>query len=681
MTAPGDMALDDLLPVFLQEAQDQLEVLDQGLVQLEKEPDNTALIQGIFRAAHTLKGSAGTMGFKDIATLTHRMEDVLDAVRNHTVAVTPELMDRLLQALDALHALLGAVETGETCAVDTATLESIAGGLTRLLTMPDTSGSAVSKDGGLPLDTPLAGLPNSSVALLINFQDDCPMPSMRAFMILQRLQACGKIVQCLPSQQEIDLEQVNNRLFVILESPASVDELRAIINQVGEVEWVRAARGPAAIGMYLNMPSREELLQAQPVAVRTDDTAPHAALQQTIRVNVDTLDQIMNLVGEIVLDRTRIASLTDDLRGLDLSYDLLQEFDVVSQHLGAIVSDLHEQVLETRMLPVSQLFNRFPRLVRDLSRKLHKEINLIIEGENEHLDRSIIEKLVDPLTHILRNSIDHGMESPEVRRAKGKLDEGTILLTALRSENYVHIEVRDDGPGIDIERVKAKAVERQTITPEQAQKMSQQEALALIFASGLTTAEQISDVSGRGVGMDVVKRNVEALGGAIDIQSESGNGTTITLKIPLTLAIMRALIIKVGNVFMAIPLTFIEETMRVKRQDIHQVEGHGLLKWRDHVVPVAYLGDLYPGCDAKTGNWLQLVAICYNNQTVCLVVDSVVGHQEIVVKPLGAYLGDLPGLAGTTILGSGRVALIIDVGHLFEREFRRLAETTASSVR
>jgi two-component system chemotaxis sensor kinase CheA len=665
----GEMALDDLLPIFLQEAQEQLEVLDQGLVRLEKEPDDVALIQGIFRAAHTLKGSAGTMGFRAVADFTHHLEDVLDAIRNHTLAVTPTVMDRLLQGLDVLHVLLGAVEGGAEG--DAAQQAEVSAALAALLHAETPAGAA--PPGVLDADTPLANLPPTQTALLVHFRDDCQMPAIRAFMIVQRIQACATLIHCLPNQDAIDQEQVDRRLLLVVESDASVDDLRALIMSVGEVDWVRAGRGSAGNGLYLNIPSREEL-QQQAAVTKPDEPAVHAAAQQTIRVNIDTLDAIMNIVGEIVLDRTRIASLTDELRGMALSHDFMREIEQVSQHLGAMVSDLHEEVLETRMLPVSQLFNRFPRLVRDLSRKLGKEINLVIDGEHERLDRSIIEKLVDPLTHLLRNAIDHGMELPEARVAAGKLPEGTILLSAARSENYVHIEIRDDGPGIDLERVKAKAVERQLISPEQAAKMPAQEALGLIFASGLSTSQQVSDVSGRGVGMDVVKRNVEALGGAIDIQSELGAGTTLTLKIPLTLAIVRALIIRVGTVAMAIPLTFIEETMRVRPEQVHTVEGHGLLRWRDRVVPVVRLAELFPGCGGgEVGDWQQLVAVCYNTQTVCLVVDGVVGHQEIVVKPLGAYLGDLPGLAGTTILGNGHVALIIDVGNLFERGLHRLA--------
>lgn len=670
----------ELLLVFLEETREQIEILDNGLIRLEREPENTELIQGIFRAAHTLKGSSGTMGFKQMADLTHAMEDILDRVRQHTIEVTADVVDALLRGLDLLREMETSIESGEGSSISSDTpvplateLRSIAAGK---VSAPQTAQAE---------QKPLEALDDDHIAMLINFSPECEMPGIRAFMALRALENHGDITDSVPSREIIDEGSFGSRILLVLNSTHPDEVLRQAVMSIPEVEWVRVARGAAAAGMRIDLPSRESLTSAE--SAESGDTNTRQATstgsihtQQTVRVNVETLDSIMNLVGELVLDRTRVARFHEDL--IDRhpeDEELIQDIDGVSHHLGTIIGDLHEQVLQTRMLPVSQLFNRFPRMVRDLSRSLGKDIEFTIEGEHEQLDRSVIEKLVDPLTHILRNSLDHGMEKPDLRIAQDKPARGNIHLSARREESHVLIQVIDDGPGINIDRLKEKAIQSGLLTTEQADALPKQEAIALIFQSGLSTAKEVSDVSGRGVGMDVVKRNVESLGGTIAIESEQGQGTITSLKIPLTLAIVRALIVRVGRVAMALPLAHIEEAIDIPRSAVSTVRGRAIFPWRDQVVPVIRLADALPGCGESThGKMIHLVAVRYDRRVVCLAVDAIIGHQEIVVKSLGGYLGDISGLAGATILGNGRVALIVDIGKLFEDGY--LQEAAAGGI-
>lgn len=686
----------ELYAIFLEEAREQIENLDQGLVNLEREPHNHELIHGIFRAAHTLKGSSGAMGLRQMANLTHAMEDVLDCIREGKMTVTTTIADHLLQGLDLLRAMEKDLEEGHGEQLSSGDVPPIADTLRAIAhgdfaVEPPPTEPAKPKKGRKGVATKelipptevltaklapaLVALPDTQVGILVNFTEDCPMPAIRAIMVLRQLSTMGQALTVTPTEEEIDRGLIGHRLLITLQTDSTEEVLRQQISKVAEVEWARVARGATAAGMRLDLPAREDL--------RKDDASDEKKIggaiqtQQTVRVNVDVLDRIMNLVGELVLDRTRVAQLKNELPEQHQNEEFIRDLDAVSQHLGSIVEELHEQIMQARMLPVSQLFNRFPRMVRDISRQLAKEVNFIIEGENEFLDRSIIEKLVDPLTHILRNAVDHGLESPTERAALEKNPCGTVRLSAQRKEEHISIEVSDDGPGIHVDRLKEKAISSGLLNLERAQTMTDQEAYSLIFASGLSTAKQVSDVSGRGVGMDVVKRNIDAINGSILVESTPGIGTKMTIKIPLTLAIVRALIVRVGQVSMAIPLSHIEESLESSGAQLHSVRGYSVLQWRNTVVPIIHLADALPGCGEGQSRE-QLIIVRYDNRVVGLAVDEIIGHQEIVVKPLGNYLGEVPGLAGATILGNGRVALILDIGKLFESGF--LKQTSAHAL-
>lgn len=695
----GDDA--DLLAIFLEEAHDLLQVLDAGLVHLESDPSNPEVIQSVFRVAHTLKSSSAAMGLTAVSELTHSMEDVLDGIRNGRLSMTTEVTDMLLSGLDILTNIIQSVEARTPWDVWDVEATSLSEDFRRVAGGPRASGEAdwcgesevhgdlkIHSESSQPAACDLGETPDESdtshksaeVTITARFVDGCLMPEIRGSIALRALGSLGQI---------LNSESLPGNLFSISMLTECLDEeLVDKTSSIGEVEWVKISRGSAvdaAAPMVIDVSATDADAAVRPgrpteaitpIAHRTPETAGPSiaalasAAPNTVRVRVDTLDHLMNLVGELVLDRTRLSQLIDSIQAGEAVPDsVLQELDAASQHLTSVVSDIHEDVLQARMLPVKELFKRFPRTVRDMSHSLGKEVDLRITGEEELLDRSVIEKLVEPLMHIIRNALDHGMEMANERVAAGKPRRGTIQLSAWRSESHVLIEVSDDGPGIKTERIKEKAVEMGLITNSQAATMSLKEAQNLIFIAGLSSAKAVTDISGRGVGMDVVKKSLETLGGSIQVDSEEGIGSIFQLKIPLTLAIIRALLVQVGEVEFALPLTAVEETIRIARNMVKTVRGRGLLPWRGHVVPVIMLSEVFPGCGESANRSIgkvPLVVIKYGGQEACLVVDGILGHQEIVVKSLSPFLGEVTGLAGATILGNGRVALIIDLGGMFE---------------
>ncbi|MFQ3549957.1 MAG: chemotaxis protein CheA, partial [Armatimonadota bacterium] len=386
---------------------------------------------------------------------------------------------------------------------------------------------------------------------------------------------------------------------------------------------------------------------------------------QTVRVGVDRLDTLMNLIAELVIDRTRISKIESDLSFKYENEDLVQNLGETAIHIGRVVTELQEHIMKVRLLPVGQVFNRFPRMVRDLSRKAGKEIEFVLVGEETELDRSILEDIVDPITHLLRNAVDHGIETPEEREAAGKPRTATVTLAAKQEENRIFIEVEDDGKGIDVEKIRAAAVKKGIVGAEAVARMNDDEALQLLFASGVSTKEQITEISGRGVGMDVVRNNIQGLSGSVDVQTELGKGTRFRISLPLTLAIIQALVTDVCGRIIVIPLSAVVETFRCDKKDIHSIDGHPAINFRGQVLPLVKLGFIYENIVQKIDDeWITFVVVNTGSMKVGLIVDKLIGEHEVVIKPLGSFFGDIPGVAGATILGDGRVALIVDVAGL-----------------
>jgi two-component system chemotaxis sensor kinase CheA len=660
----SDMDMSDLLGLFLEEAEEQLLKLDDGFLQLEKDPGNLEVLKEIFRAAHTLKGSSATMGLTQIALLTHAMENLLDPLRNGTLAVNQGIIDVLLEGTDVLRLFTGQVSAGEQMDANIDDLLNRLKAFTDGEQSDDASPqvSDESADVGIAQDICPGGM-----AIRLKITDDCLMPSVRGFMIFNSLSGLGEVLSSDPVQDNLDDLQAGQNISIMFMPAAEVQSVVDALKALAEVELLDYSTGDneasEAQGQEKTEVKAEEKPAATPSAAPSDTVA--AKQIQTVRVGVDRLDTLMNLVAELVIDRTRMNQIGGELALKYENEELIQGLSETSVHIGRVVTELQEHIMKVRLLPVEQVFNRFPRMVRDLAHKAGKEVDFILEGQETELDRSILEDIVDPLTHLLRNAVDHGVETPDERVKAGKSKRARVVLAAKQEENRIIIEVQDDGHGISVEKVKAAALKKGAISQETLSRMTDDEALQLIFASGVSTAEKVTDISGRGVGMDVVRNNIQGLSGNVEVVTNIGAGTTFRINLPLTLAIIQSLVTGVGDKTYVIPLSAVQETFKCQASDVHYIDGHPAINFRGSVLHLIKLGYIFdPACDAHFGDeeWITFVVVRTGALKVGLVVDRLIGEQEAVIKPLGAFFGDIDGIAGATILGDGRVALIIDVG-------------------
>ena len=690
MSAELDMS--QYLDLFIQEADEQLKILEQETLKLEEDPSDERM-QVIFRAAHTLKGSSRAMGFSNFAQLTHEMENVLDQLRNHTLDLDTELADGLLICIDTLCEMAEKIGVGQGDSVECAdivrTLQSfhgqppiqIDGGANKSATGDEAFCSAI----GPAHFATLAEAAKQSPVYHAHFQldDQCVMKFVRAFMAISVIQDHGELLVCEPSKElledevfELDFELVfqSDAPFADLQSKlASISEVKKLDLRPWDEEHVRASQA-ARKAAPSSAPSADGLGSAEvPPGNSTGSNAAPSSVKakgvkksdsgQTVRVDVTRLDNLMNLVGELVIDRTRMAQIGSNLKELfsDKNIDDLHE---TLGHIGRITSDLQDQIMKIRMLPIETVFNRFPRLVRDLAKKMGKHVHLELVGGDTELDRSVIEIIGDPLLHILRNSVDHGLESPEERAKAGKPEEGRIVVSARHEENHIVIEIVDDGKGIDPEVIRNLAVEKGIVTKEQAERLSDKESLQFIFGSGFSTVKEVSEVSGRGVGMDIVRSNMHKVGGVIDLESTVGVGTTVSLRLPLTLAIIRGLLVNVKDNVYVLPLGNVIETLLVAQQEIQYVNKCEVIVIRGVSTPLIRLGEsLNRDSDREeiVAAKIYVVVVGIANQRVGLIVDSLIGEQEVVISSLSRFCGHISGISGATILGDGNVALIVDV--------------------
>lgn len=644
----------ELVEVFFEEADSILQRLDEGILALEKDPDDQEPIREVFRAAHTLKGSSATMGFSDIANLTHNMESLLDQVRSGTRKITQDIIDALLLSEDTLRALLQAAKDGKGAHVST---EDAIASLEHMLNQDCSE---------LPLDaaviSDVVSATEGQLQIKMQVADDCVMPSVRAFMVLNALEGKVDDLVTQPSQSKFDELQPGGILSICMKPLVEESIILAALGCINEIDIITET------DTEINVPLKD--------VVETSKNEPksQAYTIQTVRVGVDRLDNLMNLVGELSINRTRIVQVENQLSIHYKDDPLISGVGEASVQLGRTINELQEQIMKIRMLPVEQVFNRFPRMVRDLARKAGKQVEFVIQGGDTELDRSILEDIVDPVTHLLRNAIDHGIETPDDRLAHGKPASATVRLGARHEENCIVIDVEDDGKGISVQSVKNAAVAKGAISKEAGDRLSENDGLQLIFMSGVSTAKEVTDVSGRGVGMDVVKNNIERLSGNIEINTTVGAGTLISIRLPLTLAIVQALVTQVDNRIFAIPLTGVVETCRCKLSDIRMVAGRPALQFRDTVLPIVDLGDIFP---SRLNNArpqrdeIIIVVVRTGVLRIGVSVDRIIGEQEVVIKSLSSYIGQIHGVSGATLLGDGRIALIVDVAglpNLIERE-------------
>jgi two-component system chemotaxis sensor kinase CheA len=679
---PGDDRL------FADESLEQIEAIERGLLELERGEAEPSTVNEVFRAAHTLKGSAATIGHRRMAALTHAMEDIFGGLRSGTIASVAPFADILLSTLDVLRALVDEVFAGHTltdrpdeltaalrAALDAgngasgtapATTSSGPSTTTTLADGPSTPEALSPMLARLFAEAPTGDEPRTVVTATID--PSCEWSAVRLLQLLMEAGESDRLRNSVPSQAEIEAGASDLTLVMLV--AGQIEELDDLVRRLGTVDdVVDVSTRPSRV------PTDEPVDAADSAEAARDRPR---TVQQTIRIDVSRLDELMNLVGELVVQKTRLQRQASQLVGtLGVDDALAREAEEGAQQFSRIASQLQDQVTGLRMLPIDTVFSRFPRVVRDVSAKLGKDVALVVDGKETELDRSVLEEVGDPLGHLVRNSLDHGIEPPDARVAAGKPAQGRLGLSARHADGMIVITVEDDGAGMDPNMLRRKAVEKDLMTAEAAAALTDAEALKIIFAPGFSTAAKITDVSGRGVGMDVVRTNIERLGGRVDVASVVGAGTRISLSLPLTLAIVGAMLVRSADRVCALPLVGVVETLRIKPESISWVRGRPVIVLRDRVVPIevldAALGDPARPLTPGPRGFINIVVVRSRDSELGLAVDAFVGEQEIVLKSMTTFTTRLVGISGGTILADGSVALVVDIGAVLERTSRALA--------
>lgn len=695
------MDVSQYLEIFIDETNEHIQSLSDNIMALESEPDNKDVVNEIFRAAHSLKGMAGTMGFKRMQRMTHDMENVFQEVRNDTIEVNSEMIDLLFECLDAIEGYLEIIkETSDEGTNDNeAIIQQLNSFLDGTANAPASAPAAeahvgesqagsetsVSKkflEENLEEDEKrklkaAAETGKNVYGMTAYVQKDCLLKAARAFLVFKAVEEFAEILVYKPSQQNIEDEKFENDFSIFFSSEEALDKIVDAAKGVSEIEDVVAERIPVEEIDHAPAAEPETAPSLPAPAAGTQAAAPkqpasNAAApkkqagkpvtSRTVRVDIEKLDELMNQVSELIIAKNSLVSLSVN-SGSGTQNQAYQE---QIEYLERITTSLHESVMKVRMVPIESVVNKFPRMIRDLSRNLNKKMELFMTGEETELDRTVVDQIGDPLQHLLRNSADHGLESAEIRQERGKPEVGTILLKAFQEGNNVIIEVSDDGNGIDTESVKRKAIERGLVTPEQAENFSQKEIIDFLFMPSFSMAKKITDISGRGVGLDVVKSNIEALGGDVTVKSVYGEGSTFTVRLPLTLAIIQALMVIIGDEKYAISLSSIVSIEEIPMGDIKYVEAKEVINMRGTVIPIVRLNqllDIEPPEDEQES--LTIVIVSKGEKQLGLVVDDLMGQQEIVIKSLGSFIDNSTKIiSGATILGDGEIALILDVNTL-----------------
>lgn len=655
------MDVNEYLGLFLDESQEHIQSVNTQLLKLEQTGSQEA-IQEIFRSAHTLKGMSATMGYESVANLTHEMESALDLVRAGKKESNQLLLDTMFSAMEQIEEMIANIETGGRGAnVDVAAtvsaFQSFIGSSPKAA--PTVEANVFTAD--LYTDSVITQAKETgfeAFQLHVKLSDAVVLKAARAYMVFDRLQELGEVVRTLPETEAIEQEQFDLSFDVLFVSQETADVIEHAVSQVSEVEHVH-------VTVYTSASSEPEVaVSAETVAVaeakpkvEADEPKEQAVAQaKTIRVNLERIDRLMNLFEEFIIDRGRLERLADEVGQPELNETV--------EKIKRGTNELQSLVLTLRMMPIEQVFNRFPRMVRSVAKDIHKKVQLEITGAETELDRTVIDEIGDPLVHLIRNAIDHGIELPEVRVAAGKPEQGSLALRAYHGGNRVFIEIEDDGAGIHVDKVRSKALERGVITPEEATAMTDNEVAMLIFAPGFSTADVVTDLSGRGVGLDVVKNKIESLGGVVTLETVVGQGTKFQVSLPLTLSIISAMLVQAGEETYAIPLSSILETTLLDEADILMAHRERVFDFRGQLVPLVYLKEMF-AIETETKTQFPVVVVRKGNKLVGVVVNDLIGQQEIVMKPLGTYLEGIPAISGATILGDGRVALIVDSNDLF----------------
>ena len=678
----NQLDFDKLFGTFIEESSEQLEIIEQELLKLEINSQDEEVLEEVFRIAHSLKGSSSMMGFRNMTKLTHSLENILQKVKEKEIKVTTEIIDILFKSLDMIKDMKESVQgQKENIKIDPQNL------INKLEDLANQNNSQrknkkdnvdissgefkISKNDKYIIDDAIKRGEQIYI-IKIELEEDVVMKSIKSFLIVNNLKGIGQVLRIKPEDYEaLPDDEFGNMLSLVILSSVDKEEVKEQIEVVNEIKKVIITNYCEQDELEDDQKFGQEGIELKVSDNMKDNFDFRAEKRSTIRVDIKKLDKMMSLAGELVIDKERLMQISTKLR-YKYNHDKdVQDLLAAMPHLDFIGDEIQESIMSVRMYTVENVFDRFPRMIRDLAHRSGKEINFSSEGKETELDRSIIEEIVDPIVHLLRNSVDHGIETKEERISKGKNPIGNIILRARQEQNNVVIEVEDDGKGIDPESIKKKVLEKGLATKEKLLNQNQSEILEYIFMPGFTTSEVVSEISGRGIGMDVVKTNIEKLNGIIDLTSEKGKGTKIILKLPLTLAIIQALLIKQGNNKFAVPLTSVIETIRLTNKESEELIKHikekEMFSWRDIVIPVVRLERYFEIPLQQEIDKCFAIVLAFSEKLICLLVEKLVGEQQIVIKSLGVYLGkgklfgDVKGISGATILGDGSFALILDI--------------------
>lgn len=657
--------------LYLEELEEQLQYIEEEVLRLEDEGATNTAIDRLFRAAHTLKGSSAAMGYHKMKEVTHQIEHLLHQVREGVLQVTKPLINLMFTGLDAMKKLQEDIVRTDT---ETSSTDLL---LVQFQQFDQGSANAVMPLTGDQLltdnlydqfkTTIKQDIESGRKVYLVSvvLDQDTLMQRPRMYLIEQELKELGRIIGNTPFEwRSLKEEELRKATWILSTDEEKKDELHQTIGSMLDVESVEVTTYSSS-GNNEDMTSHAiENQEASPPQRSSLYEEKHKT--QTIRVNLERLDHLMNLAGELVIDQTRFQQIKTLFRQKYGPDELVEDLFALSDHLGLLVSELQDGVMKARMLPIEQLYNRFPRIVRDLADSLDKQVELVLLGKDTELDRTVIEEIGDPLTHLIRNAVDHGIETPEVRRLNEKKERGTVTISAAHQDNHVVISIQDDGAGIDADKLRSSAVNKGLISQSEAQRLSDDEAIRLIFRPGFSTATEVSDISGRGVGMDIVRNDIERMSGMIDIETSKGEGTLFRIRLPLTLAIVTGLLVDISDRIFIIPMSSVAEITRIEKKEIKRLQGEPVIKIRNQVIPVVWLHDHFGYPCPPDRHYLPIVIIGRGEQRIALAVDHLLGNQEIVIKSLGRFIGKVEGISGATILGSGNVALILDIDGLIK---------------
>ncbi|RYL92969.1 chemotaxis protein CheA [Sporolactobacillus sp. THM19-2] len=677
------MDMNQYLGIFVDEAREHLQNLNDKLMELEDQPRDPELISSIFRSAHTLKGSSGQMGFGNMMKLTHTMENVFDALRHQKITVSSDMIDRLFEALDTLESMVDSVEQGESDEQDIngvlAKLQDlvqadpapVSAGNGRQDHMDQSAGHSLPKinfsDYDKTVITQAKDQNMQTFVIEITLRNDCVLKAARALMVSNALEEAGHIIKSEPSTEDIEKEAFDRQFTYVYVSNMSAESIHKKVMNISEIE--RADIVPVS-DRSLESESGEEKADQSAKPAQAKKRASNNRVQgyrqvkpvaKTIRVNLERLDHLLNLFEEMVIDRSRLERIAASMNDPELQESV--------RTIKTVSDQMQETILNLRMEPVEQVFNRFPRMVRSLAKELNKKVHLVISGSETELDRTMIDELGDPLMHMIRNSMDHGIEHPDERAGKGKNPEGTLSLRAYHSGNHVFIEIEDDGAGINREQVLKKALQKKLISEEVQASMTDKDVYHLLFESGFSTSEKISDISGRGVGLDVVESKIQSMSGSVQVESTEGAGTKFTVRLPLTLSIISAMLVQCGSEVYAIPMTSIKETALSRLVKLQTIRNTQVMSYQNHVMPVIDLSsylDIPDPPEMRQNSSGSIIVVHHGKKMAGLAVEKILGYQDIVIKPLGKYLENVKGFSGATILGDGKVSLILDCQVIIE---------------